>query len=99
MMIRALRGAVGLAVLFLTLIRPAAAQTTTTTTTTPHTTTTNPAGCCGPATCGMTIKVGADNTGKTLFLQASDPILSAPCPGSNGITVINKGRNARNQSF
>ncbi len=46
----------------------------------------------------MTIEVGADNNGKTLFLAASDPILSAPCSG-NGITIINKGTNAPNQSF
>jgi hypothetical protein len=46
----------------------------------------------------MTIRVGADNTGKTLFLDASDPIFSGPCPG-NGITIINKGKNAPNQSF
>jgi len=91
--------------------RSALAQTSTTTSTAttappsstttapPSTTTTTiPGSCCGPATCGMVINVDASNNGKTLFLAASDPILSAPCSG-NGITVINKGRNAVNQSF
>ena len=51
-----------------------------------------------PVTCGMTIQVSATNSGQTLTLASSDPILSAPCP-SSGLTIINKGHNALSQSF
>ena len=47
-------------------------------------------------TCGTIVAVAADTSGKTLTLDASDPILAAPCPG-NGIKIINKGSNAPNQ--
>ncbi len=48
--------------------------------------------------CGTVIVVTSSNSGQTLTLDASDPILSAPCP-SGGIQVINEGSNALNQSF
>jgi len=48
--------------------------------------------------CGTVINVTAANSGLTLTLDASDPILSTPCHGG-GIKVVNKGSNALNQSF
>jgi hypothetical protein len=48
--------------------------------------------------CGTVIDVTATNSGLTLTLDASDPILSTRCPGG-GIRIVNKGSNALNQSF
>lgn len=48
--------------------------------------------------CGTALTVGASNTGQTLALDATDPILSTTCAG-NGLTVINKGASALNQRF
>jgi hypothetical protein len=48
--------------------------------------------------CGTVIDVTSANSGLTLTLDASDPILSARCTGG-GIKISNKGSNAPNQSF
>jgi hypothetical protein len=48
--------------------------------------------------CGTVIDVTSANSGLTLTLDASDPILSARCTGG-GIKIANKGSNALNQSF
>lgn len=51
-----------------------------------------------PIACGTKIAVDASNTGMTLTLDASDPILQGGCP-ANGLTIQNSGRDAINQSF
>ena len=48
--------------------------------------------------CGTVIDVTSANSGQTLTIDATDPILSSRCPGG-GIKIANKGSNALNQSF
>jgi len=48
--------------------------------------------------CGTILTVAADTSGKTLTLEATDPILAASCSGT-GIKILNKGSNAPNQFF
>ena len=48
--------------------------------------------------CGTVINVTAANSGLTLTIDPTDPILSTSCPGG-GIKVVNKGSNALNQFF
>ncbi|HZR82030.1 MAG TPA: hypothetical protein VFD92_13115 [Candidatus Binatia bacterium] len=51
-----------------------------------------------PIGCATKIAVGPDNTGQTLTLDASDPILSGACPG-NGLAVVNTGSGSLDRSF
>lgn len=48
--------------------------------------------------CGAIVTVDAGTSGQTLTLDASDPILGAPCTGT-ALKILNKGSNAPNQFF
>src|SRR5262249_2118601 len=48
--------------------------------------------------CGTLVTVDTVTSGKTLTLDATDPILAVSCPG-NGITIRNKGSGSSDRFF